>query len=255
VEICGQCADCRAGRRCSSYAIHGYTRASGGFAEYSLVKQSMAHKLPAGIGALEGSLVEPMSVGMIAANRTDALPGETVVVHGLGPIGIAALLALRARGVELIGSDPSQRRRDAVRSLGFDTVLDPRDGDVAAAVRDLTGGAGAASSIDAAGVPASLAAAIASTAADRRVVLTAVPREPLAIDVAAFHTSRVLLTPSTGTTPVTTAFDDVIALMHEGHYPTAGWTETIAFDDLLEEGFEPLHRQEKVKVVVDMTTA
>jgi (R,R)-butanediol dehydrogenase/meso-butanediol dehydrogenase/diacetyl reductase len=65
VEICGQCADCRAGRRCSSYAIHGYTRASGGFAEYSLVKQSMAHRLPAGIGALEGSLVEPMSVGMI----------------------------------------------------------------------------------------------------------------------------------------------------------------------------------------------
>ncbi len=65
----------------------------------------------------------------------------------------------------------------------------------------------------------------------------------------------MFLTPSTGTTPVTTAFDEVITLMAQGHYPPAGWTETIAFDDLIEEGFAPLHRQEKVKVVVDMSTA
>jgi (R,R)-butanediol dehydrogenase/meso-butanediol dehydrogenase/diacetyl reductase len=215
----------------------------------------MAHKLPAGIGPLEGSLIEPLSVGMIAANRTDAVPGEAVAVHGLGPIGIAVLLALRARGVELIASDPSQHRREAVRSLGFETVLDPGEVDVAATVRDLTDGVGAAASVDAAGVPAALAASIASTAANRRVVLTAVPLQPITIDVAGFHASQVFLTPSTGTTPVTTAFDEVIELMAQGHYPTAGWTETIAFDDLIAGGFEPLHRQEKVKVVVDMATA
>ncbi|MDP9244172.1 MAG: alcohol dehydrogenase catalytic domain-containing protein, partial [Chloroflexota bacterium] len=255
VETCGTCPECRAGRRCRRYAIHGYTRSSGGFSEYSLVKESMAHKLPAGIGPLEGSLIEPLSVGMIAANRTGAMPGETVVVHGLGPIGIAVLLALRARGVRLIAADPSQRRREAVDSLGIDAVLDPVDVDVVAAVRDLTDGAGAASSVDAAGVPAALAASIASTAANRRVVLTAVPLQPIAIDVAGFHASQVFLTPSTGTTPVTTAFDEVIDLMLQGHYPTAGWTETIAFDDLIDGGFRPLHRQEKVKVIVDMATA
>jgi (R,R)-butanediol dehydrogenase/meso-butanediol dehydrogenase/diacetyl reductase len=255
VEMCGQCPECLAGRRCRSYAIHGYTRSSGGFSEYSLVKESMAHRLPAELGPFEGALIEPLSVGMIAANRTDVEAGETVVVHGLGPIGIATLLALRARDVRLIASDPSRLRRDTVRSLGFEAVLDPGEVDIAAAVRELTGGAGAAASVDAAGAPAALAAAIASTARDRRVVLTAVPLKPLAIDVGAFHAARVFLTTSTGTTPVTHAFDQVIDLLAQGGYSTDAWTETIAFDAMIEDGFEPLHRQEKVKVVVDMATA
>jgi (R,R)-butanediol dehydrogenase/meso-butanediol dehydrogenase/diacetyl reductase len=255
VEICGRCAECRAGLRCRDYAIHGYTRASGGFSEYSLVKESMAHRLPAGITPFEGSLIEPLSVGMIAANRSDVVAGETVVVHGLGPIGIATLLALRARGVRLIGSDPSPVRRDAVRALGIEDVLDPAEIDVAAAVRELTDGIGAAASIDAAGAPAALRSALASTARDRRVVLTAVPLQPIELAVAAFHAARVFLTTSTGTTPVTRAFDQVIELLAEGRYTTDGWTEIIAFDALIEQGFEPLHRQEKVKVVVDMATA
>jgi (R,R)-butanediol dehydrogenase/meso-butanediol dehydrogenase/diacetyl reductase len=252
VEICRTCDECRAGRRCSRYAIHGYTRASGGFAEYSLVKESMAHKLPPGLGAFDGALIEPMSVGMIAANRTAAEQGDVVAVHGLGPIGIGVLLALHGRGVKVIASDPSPRRRDAAKSLGAHTVLDPAEIDIAPAIRELTGGAGAAASVDAAGVPASLASAIASTVADGRVVLTAVPLRPIELDVAQFHAARVFLTASTGTTPVTSAFDAVIALMERGGYPAESWTETIAFDDLIEEGFEPLHRQEKVKVVVDM---
>lgn len=255
VEMCGQCEECVAGRRCSCYAIHGYTRASGGFAEYSLVAEQMAHRLPDGFSPLEGALIEPMSVGVIAAIRASVEAGELAVVHGLGPIGIGALVALGAAGARLIASDPSPRRRAAARAFGVQDVLDPAEVDVAAAVRDLTGGAGAAGSIDAAGVPAALAAAIASTAPDRRVVLTAVPLEPLSIDVKTFHASRVLLTSSTGTTPVTTAFDEVIGLAQQGHYNPAGWTETIAFDDLLAEGFIPLQRQEKIKVLVDMATA
>jgi (R,R)-butanediol dehydrogenase / meso-butanediol dehydrogenase / diacetyl reductase len=255
VELCGECAECRAGRRCSQYAIHGYTRTTGGFSEYSVVKERMAHLLPPGIGAFEGSLIEPLSVGMIAANRTGGVAGETVVVHGLGPIGIGTLLALRARGIRVIACDPSPLRRDAVRALGVAAVLDPAADDVVAVVRDLTDGVGAAASVDAAGAPAALAAAIASTAPDRRVVLTAVPLQPLAIDVARFHAARVFLTTSTGTTPVTEAFDQVIELLAGGGYATRSWTETIRFDDLIREGFEPLHRQEKVKVVVDMATA
>jgi (R,R)-butanediol dehydrogenase/meso-butanediol dehydrogenase/diacetyl reductase len=255
VEMCGRCGECLAGRRCSSYAIHGYTRSSGGFAQYSVVKESMAHALPGSISAFDGSLIEPLSVGMIAANRTGASAGETVAVHGLGPIGLATLLALHARGVRLIASDPSRLRREAAVALGVGEVLDPLETDIVAAVRDLTDGVGAAASVDAAGATAALAACIASTERDRRVVLTAVPLQPLSIDVAAFHAARVFLTTSTGTTPVTAAFDQVIELMAQGAYATGAWTETIAFDEIIDGGFEPLHRQEKVKVVVDMGTA
>ena len=252
VETCGQCEACLTGRRCTQYAIHGYTRTSGAFSEYTMIKERMAHKVPTRLGARTGALVEPMSVGMIAAKRAGLAAEQTAVLHGAGPIGIGVLLALRAWGVDVVVSDPSERRREAVRSLGVTHVLDPIDTDVVGAVKELTDGAGAAASIDAAGVPAALDAAIRSTAPDGRVVLVAVPLKPLEIDVGRFHQSRVFLTASTGTSPTPDAFREVIELMAAGHYPADGWTETIAFDDVVEEGFEALHRQEKVKVLIDV---
>jgi Zn-dependent alcohol dehydrogenase len=82
--------------------------------------------------------------------------------------------------------------------------------------------------------------------------LTANPLRPITISPQLLHASKVFLTTSTGTSSVTQAFDDVIALMAEGHYLSSAWTQTIALDDLIAEGFEPLRRGEKVKVLVDM---
>ena len=67
----------------------------------------MAHGLPPGLSAIQGALVEPMSVGVHAVKLTHARPGSWVAVHGLGPIGLGVLLTLRARDVETIASDPS----------------------------------------------------------------------------------------------------------------------------------------------------
>jgi threonine dehydrogenase-like Zn-dependent dehydrogenase len=78
---------------------------------------------------------------------------------------------------------------------------------------------------------------------------------PLTGDDQAFHASKVFLTASTSTLSYADAFGRVVKLMQKGLYPSESWTETIAFDGLIEESFEPLRRQEKVKVVVDMMTA
>jgi (R,R)-butanediol dehydrogenase/meso-butanediol dehydrogenase/diacetyl reductase len=253
-ETCGRCGPCLKGRgKCKQAAVHGYNRASGGFAEYSVIKQKMVHRLPAAVDAFSGALVEPMAVGMISATSADVSAGDTVALHGAGPIGIGALLALRAFGVEVIVSEPSARRREAVRALGVAHVLDPSEVDVGATVRELTDDDGAAASIDCAGVAAVLDAAIASTAPDGRVVLTANHLQPITLDPPRFKASRVLLMSHTGKIRTGEAFERVIELMEQGHYPTGGWTETIPFDNLIDEGFEPLRRQEKVKVVVDMS--
>jgi hypothetical protein len=44
----------------------------------------------------------------------------------------------------------------------------------------------------------------------------------------------------------------VIDQMTRGVYPTRGWVSTIPFDGLLEQGFERLHRQEGLKLLVDV---
>jgi (R,R)-butanediol dehydrogenase/meso-butanediol dehydrogenase/diacetyl reductase len=254
LETCGRCVYCRSGayNLCPFRAVHGYTRRGGALSEFTVVKSAMAHRLPKGLTPEQGALVEPMTVGLHAAKRTLAEPGQTVAVHGAGPIGIGVLLALRARGVETIVSDPSPERRAAVAALGVGHVLDPREGEIAEAVLELTGGLGAAASVDAAGVPAALAAALESTAVDGTVVIVAVPLQPLELPVPLFRRREVRLTMSAGPCG---DFPEAIEAMARGAYPLDGWVTRIAFDDVVREGIEPLHRQEKMKVLVDVAGA
>ena len=48
------------------------------------------------------------------------------------------------------------------------------------------------------------------------------------------------------------AFPSVIEQMAAGTYPSEGWVETIAFDKLIGDGFERLHRQEGTKILVNV---
>jgi (R,R)-butanediol dehydrogenase/meso-butanediol dehydrogenase/diacetyl reductase len=245
-EPCGQCDACRAGRPCPQRPIHGYTRPGGAFSDFTVVSRGMAHRLPEGMTPQQGALIEPMAVGLSAALRAGADRIETAAVHGLGPIGLGAALSLRARGVEAIVSDPSEQRRAAAEQLGFEHVLDPRAVDVVEVLRGLTDGWGVHASIDAAGVPAALEAAVSGTRIEGDVVQVAVPLEPVVLP-ASFRASRVRLTAS-----APYEFPPTIAGMARGDYPLGDWVSTIGFDDMLDEGFEALHRQEKVKVLVDM---
>ncbi len=97
-----------------------------------------------------------MAISYRTAQRCEAEAGQTVVIHGGGPIGVGIFYTLRRWGVNVIMVDPSPQRRAALTRLGVKTVLDPRDGEIVSAIKDLTGGRGAPISVDAAGVPVGL---------------------------------------------------------------------------------------------------
>ena len=124
----------------------------------------MAHRLPSALSPAQGALIEPMAIAWATVRRCRVEAGQTVALHGAGPIGIGVLLVLRARGVHVIVSDPSPVRREVMRALGATAVLDPGKIDVITAIRDLTGGRGAHASVDAAGVPAAIRAGMHGTA-------------------------------------------------------------------------------------------
>jgi (R,R)-butanediol dehydrogenase/meso-butanediol dehydrogenase/diacetyl reductase len=149
----------------------------------------------------------------------------------------------------VIVSDPSPARRAVLAGLGAEVVLDPREVDVVSAIRDLTGGRGAHASIDAAGVPAAFRAALQGTAVDGNVVVVAIHTRPLEIDPMQILMSEARIT---GVALSCGVFPDVIAEMAVGAYPTTGWVEKIPFDQLIRNGFERLHRQEGVKLLVDV---
>jgi (R,R)-butanediol dehydrogenase / meso-butanediol dehydrogenase / diacetyl reductase len=251
LETCGHCLPCTSGRynHCKLVAFHGYNRAGGGLAEYTVVKRRMAHKLPPHLPLTHGALVEPMAVANNTVRRCQVESGQVVAIHGAGPIGIGVLLTLRAIGVRVVVSDPSPLRRTVCADLGAHAVLDPAGVDIVSAILDLTGGKGADASVDAAGVPAAFHAALHGTRVDGNMVVVAIHEKPLVIP------PFDLLMPEVRITGVAMFCDDfpiVIEQMTRGVYPTRGWVSTIPFEGLLEQGFEKLHRQEGLKLLVDV---
>jgi (R,R)-butanediol dehydrogenase/meso-butanediol dehydrogenase/diacetyl reductase len=246
--VCGTCSFCIDGRYnlCAAKAIHGESTGGGGLAEYTVVKRRMAHVLPPGLGLRHGALVEPMAVSHRAVHRTNARPGDRLVVLGGGPIGIGALLAARARSMDVILVEPAQFRREIAEKLGA-TVLDPQAVDVVAAVRDLTGG-GAASTIDAAGGPDTLATAVAMTRPQGSVVKVAVKFGPETLPQGLW--SEIAITGSI--VHCGDDFPDVIAAMGSGAYPIDDWVETVPFDGFVEATMPRLRNGEAMKLLVDL---
>ena len=251
LESCGTCAWCRAGQypHCPVVALHGYNRNGGGLAEYTVVRRSMAHRLRPGMTAMQGALIEPLSVAWNTANRCRLEAGQIAAIHGAGPIGIGVFLTLRRRGIESILFDPSPERRKLFERLGARTVLDPTTCDPVVAVRDLTGGRGAHASIDAAGGAAAFRATLLGTRVNGTAVVVAIHHAPIIIPPFDLLMPEVYLT---GVAMSAHAFPSVIDEAAAGAYPLDGWVETIPFESVIERGIERLRRQEGIKILVEV---
>jgi threonine dehydrogenase-like Zn-dependent dehydrogenase len=108
----------------------GFTdRAAGAYAERMLLSAPLLLPIPGGLDAGHAALTEPMAVGLHAVNKSGIARGETALVLGCGPIGIAIIAALRVRGVEMIAaSDFSPKRRELATTMGAHQAIDPAVG-------------------------------------------------------------------------------------------------------------------------------
>lgn len=101
----------------------------GGYAERMLLSAPLLLPIPNGLDVKHAALTEPMAVGLHAVNKSNIAPGETALVLGCGPIGIAIIAALRACEVETIAaSDFSPKRRELATAMGAHQTLDPAQG-------------------------------------------------------------------------------------------------------------------------------
>jgi alcohol dehydrogenase len=170
---CGNCAMCRMGMEnlCESLtAWVGFTD-PGGFEEYLAVPAERLLRLPAGITPEQAA---PTSCALgtsyrAVVTRAQVRPGQTVVVQGLGGVGLSSLQVARACGARALAVDIDPRHLDVSRRLGAEKSA--LAGEAARAmVRDFTSGLGADVVIDTVGHEESLHEAAMMTRRGGRVV-------------------------------------------------------------------------------------
>jgi L-iditol 2-dehydrogenase len=145
---CGRCRFCRHGQywMCEPHVIFGFKRgrAEGGWAEYMIYPaQARIHTIDSRISSREAAYIEPLACALHAVDRGEIRPGDTVVVAGVGNIGLCALQAAKLFNPGLlIAVDTKSERLEVACALGADVAINPLEEDAPARVRALTEGYG-----------------------------------------------------------------------------------------------------------------
>jgi threonine dehydrogenase-like Zn-dependent dehydrogenase len=170
---CGICGPCLAGR--PNVCLAGQAAAfgtmpdlHGGQAEAMAVPfgDTFALKIPEGVGDEEAVLLtDILPTGYMGAVRADITPGSTVVVMGLGPVGIMALQCAALFGpARILAVDMVPERLACAAAMGAEPI-DARVASGAEQVMAATGGRGAESVIEAVGADATVLDAVNCAAA------------------------------------------------------------------------------------------
>lgn len=105
----------------------GYSqRFPGGFGELMVLQEAGLLAVPEGRQAEQAALTEPLAVGEHAVIRAEPGQDDVCLVVGCGPVGLAVIAALKARGHgPVVAADFSPARRALAERLGADVVVDP----------------------------------------------------------------------------------------------------------------------------------
>lgn len=119
---CGRCDQCLLGapQRCRGETPHGIIGVAfdGGLAERVAVPPQCLVALPDGLDVRDASLVEPLAVSWHALRKVAAAPGERVLVVGGGSVGLLAVAAAAAMGLEVDLEARHDHQRAAGERLG-----------------------------------------------------------------------------------------------------------------------------------------
>lgn len=156
----------------------------GAFAERVTVPAAGLVRLPDTVSDEVAALAEPLAVGLHAVRRAGVAPGDNVLVHGAGPIGMAALMAARTAGAAgLYLSEPYEGRRAMAHGLGVTEAFDPARTDVRREVFLRTGRVGPDVVIEATGRPEIAVEAVSTVRRGGRVVLAGIGSAAARLDL------------------------------------------------------------------------
>ncbi|WP_442589408.1 2,3-butanediol dehydrogenase [Pedobacter sp. AW31-3R] len=224
---------------------------NGGFAKYVVVEDYMVHQMPDEMTFKQGALVEPAAVAVYAVKSSGLKLGQTCVIFGAGPIGLLCVQAAIANGAtKVVVVDVADKRLEKAMEIGATAVVNGKEENVVAQVRELTGG-GADVFIDAAGVQATYEAGIASLKNGGTALLVALFGKPVTTNAFDQVVREITIK---GTIAYRNIFPEVMQLIATGRMPVEKLvTGNIELDDIVAEGFDALlGNPTHVKILVNI---
>ena len=157
---CGSCHYCREDRGNLCPHVIGVGCSAGGFADceklfleqgiggcfasHLKVPETCAMKIPDNMTMEAGSLLEPLADVVHSVDHAQVGSGDTVVILGMGPMGLFHVVAARYNQAKtIIAVDVDERRLEIARQLGANETINSASVDPVARVRELTDGVGA----------------------------------------------------------------------------------------------------------------
>ena len=140
---CRRCSYCKSGHYnlCPNVAFMAAPHTDGAMREFVKTAADFTFKLPENMTFEDGTLVEPLSVGVYACRRGRVAPGDTAVILGAGTIGLMTLQAAKVYGAaRRIVVDLQPDRLEMARRLGATHVVNPREQDVDKFIEELMPG-------------------------------------------------------------------------------------------------------------------
>ncbi|MEG2740604.1 2,3-butanediol dehydrogenase [Clostridium sp.] len=253
--VCGKCPACLEGKYnlCSSLGFHGLCGSGGGLAEYTVFPEEFVHKIPDEMSYEQAALVEPMAVALHSIRMANFRTGDTALVLGSGPIGLATIECLKAAGAKLVVVlQRKSIRQEYAKKAGADVVLDPNEVDIAEEVKKLTNGVGIDFAFETTGAQIGFDIGINSLKYAGTMIITSIWEKDIS-----FNPNTLVFTEKkiVGTLAYRHEFEATIAQMNDGRIKAEGYiTKKIYLDDIVEEGFGTLTGPEKKKHVKILVT-
>ncbi|KAH8695335.1 chaperonin 10-like protein [Talaromyces proteolyticus] len=227
----------------------------GGLAEYIVLPRWALFKIPSHVSLQVGALVEPLAVAWHAVKLSHLDRTDSVLVIGAGPIGLAVVQVLRARGVKnVFVSEPVKLRRKLATDFGAARVLSPLEDDVVGTCTGLTGGEGVQAVFDTAGVQSGLDTAVAVCRPRASIVNIAVWGKQALVHPTILMRNEISYVGSR--TYSQGDFQEVIDSIASGALqPQSMITSVIKMEDVEQKGLKALHEDKdtNIKIIVEVS--
>jgi L-iditol 2-dehydrogenase len=242
---CFRCRECERGEFVQCKTWRATSIDPGGIAEYFRVAQTNLRdtlRLPDAVPFPDASLVEPLACVIKSLRRSGVAAGERLYVIGLGVMGLLHVLAARALGAEVFGSDFIAERRAVAQRNGA-TALHPDD------ARNVLG-EGADVVICGPGVASAMHSAIAAAGPAGTVVMFTPfsPETPLTLDPERFYFGDLRLVASYSCGPEDTKA--ALELIANGVVSAEKIGAKLVALDAVPHAYQQLARAEIIKPIV-----
>ena len=155
---CGKCNLCQSGEyiHClDTFDIESFTGISEGgstLAEYIVKPSWLLPKIPHELTYDQASMI-CCGLGPTygAIDRLDLSQNDTVLIAGMGPVGLGGIINIKDFGAKVIVTGHNEYRNNLAKNLGADLIINPKNDNALKLIKEFTNGLGVDKAIDCAG--------------------------------------------------------------------------------------------------------